>query len=113
VAAAVGDCRLDSQSYRCFRELVVGCDQRGSYAAWSAPRRIFGQCDVFLRPISTIPFSNLTGSKRLRVFDIVVLAGDLLDVGSIVDLRAQSVVVKKIHKQGERKDPTAYLLWES
>src|SRR3984893_15112059 len=66
VAAAVGDCRLDSQSYRCFRELVVGCDQRGSYAAWSAPRRIFGQCYFFLRPISTIPFSNLTGSKRLR-----------------------------------------------
>jgi thiamine biosynthesis protein ThiC len=30
-----------------------------------------------------------------RYFDIVVLAGDHLDLGSIVDYRAQSAVVKK------------------
>jgi predicted MPP superfamily phosphohydrolase len=60
-----------------------------------AAPRIFGQCDVYLRrsPLSLQQFDWV--KEVAGYFDIVVLAGDLLDVGSIVDLRDQSVVVKK------------------
>ena len=46
-------------------------------------------------------------------FDIVVLAGDHLDLGSIVDYRAQSAVVKQYIGKLKEKDSTARLLRES
>jgi hypothetical protein len=90
------------------RELVSVATSVG--LALSAPRRIFGQCDVCLRrsPLSLQQFDWV--KEVAGYFDIVVLAGDLLDVGSLASSECGR---QEISKQGERKDPTAYLLWES
>ena len=53
-------------------------------------------CAALSLPICIIRCRSSTGCSRpRRQFDLVIFAGDALDVGSIVDFRAQIVVVKK------------------